>query len=182
MTISKRDVVEVISAIVQRGAPGAANKTLKSLKTFLRWCVGQAVLDRSPAEGVPLPDEGSRSRPSAERYRTRPGHPCCSKDRWSIWCDCRAFGAHRTAARGSRLPSVGGAGLRSTDLDNSQNTNKECQGAHRPSVEASIGRAETRRPARATRLLTARNQALPGFHSCQASARSAFWGDRVAPP
>jgi integrase len=53
--ISKRDVVEVASAIVQRGAPGAANKTLKSLKTFLRWCVGQAVLDQSPAEGVPLP-------------------------------------------------------------------------------------------------------------------------------
>jgi integrase len=54
-TIGKRDVVDVVSAIVQRGAPGAANKTLKSLKTFLRWCVGQAVLDQSPAEGVPLP-------------------------------------------------------------------------------------------------------------------------------
>jgi Arm domain-containing DNA-binding protein/integrase-like protein len=53
--ISKRDVVEVVSAIEQRGAPGAANKTLKSIKTFLRWCVGRAVLDRSPAEGVPLP-------------------------------------------------------------------------------------------------------------------------------
>jgi integrase len=53
--ISKRDVVEVISAIEQRGAPVAANKTLKAIKTFLRWCVGRAVLDRSPAEGVPLP-------------------------------------------------------------------------------------------------------------------------------
>ena len=53
--ITKRDVVEVISAIEQRGAPGTANKTLKSIKTFLRWCVGRAVLDRSPAEGVPLP-------------------------------------------------------------------------------------------------------------------------------
>ena len=53
--ISKRDVVEVVAAIEQRGAPVAANKTLKSLKTFLRWCVGQAVLDQSPAEGVPLP-------------------------------------------------------------------------------------------------------------------------------
>jgi integrase len=53
--IGKRDVVEVISAIEQRGAPVAANKTLKSLKTFLRWCVGRAVLDLSPAEGVPLP-------------------------------------------------------------------------------------------------------------------------------
>jgi integrase len=54
-SISKRDVVDLISAIVQRGAPGSANKTLKSLKTFLGWCVGQAVLDRSPAEGVPQP-------------------------------------------------------------------------------------------------------------------------------
>jgi integrase len=53
--IGKRDVVELISAIEQRGAPVAANKTLKSIKTFFRWCVGRAVLDQSPAEGVPLP-------------------------------------------------------------------------------------------------------------------------------
>jgi integrase len=53
--ITKRDVVEVISAIEQRGAPVAANKTLKSIKTFLRWCVGRAILDQSPAAGVPLP-------------------------------------------------------------------------------------------------------------------------------
>src|SRR6476661_6657448 len=53
--IGKRDVVEVISAIERRGAPIAANKTLKSIKTFMRWCVGRAILDQSPAEGVPLP-------------------------------------------------------------------------------------------------------------------------------
>src|SRR3979490_685906 len=53
--ISKRKVVELVSAIEQRGAPVAANKALKSIKTFLRWCVGRAVLDRSPAEAVPLP-------------------------------------------------------------------------------------------------------------------------------
>jgi integrase len=28
---------------------------LKSIRTFLRWCVGRAILDQSPAEGVPLP-------------------------------------------------------------------------------------------------------------------------------
>src|SRR5580704_246322 len=55
--ITKRDVVEVISPIEQRGAPSVANKTLKVIKTFLRWCVGRAVLDRSPAEGVPLPSK-----------------------------------------------------------------------------------------------------------------------------
>ena len=53
--LTKRDVVELVLAIKQRGAPVAANKALKSVKTFLRWCVGRAVLDQSPAEGVPLP-------------------------------------------------------------------------------------------------------------------------------
>jgi integrase len=53
--ISKRDIVELISAIEQRGAPVAANKALKTIKTFLRWCVGRAVLGQSPADGVPLP-------------------------------------------------------------------------------------------------------------------------------
>ena len=53
--ISKRDVIDIVSAIERRGAPVAANKALKSIKTFLRWCVGRAVLDRSPADGIPLP-------------------------------------------------------------------------------------------------------------------------------
>ncbi len=53
--ITKRDVAEVVTAIDERGAPIGANKTLKSIKAFLRWCVGRAVLDQSPAEGVPLP-------------------------------------------------------------------------------------------------------------------------------
>jgi integrase len=61
--ISKRDVVELVTAIMQRGAPVTANKTLKTIKTFFRWCGGRAVLDRSPAEGVPLPaKEVSRDR------------------------------------------------------------------------------------------------------------------------
>ena len=61
--ITKRDIVELVSAIEQRGAPAAANKTLKSIKTFLSWCVGRAILEKSPAEGVPLPcREESRDR------------------------------------------------------------------------------------------------------------------------
>src|SRR5258708_13214210 len=75
--ISKRDVIDVVRAIEQRGAPVAANKALKSIKTFFRWCVGRALLDRSPADGVPLPakqvtrDQGS----DVERWRTRQNHP-----------------------------------------------------------------------------------------------------------
>ena len=71
-TITKRDVVEVVTAIEQRGAPVAANKTLKSIKTFLRWCVGRAVLDQSPAEGVPLPaKEVARDRVLDDEELTR---------------------------------------------------------------------------------------------------------------
>lgn len=61
--INKRDVVELVSAIEQRGTPAAANKTLKSIKTFFAWSVGRALLDKSPAEGVPAP--------SRERARDR---------------------------------------------------------------------------------------------------------------
>jgi integrase len=66
--IRKRDVVEVVSAIEQRGAPVAANKTLKSIKMFMRWCVGRAILDQSPAEGVPSPTkEIARDRVLSDR-------------------------------------------------------------------------------------------------------------------
>jgi hypothetical protein len=57
--IKKRDVIEVVSGIEHRGAPIAANKALKTIKTFLRWCVGRAVLDQSPADGIPLPSKES---------------------------------------------------------------------------------------------------------------------------
>ncbi len=53
--LKKRDVVDVISVIEQRGAPAAANKALKSIKSFFAWAVGRAVIERSPAEGIPLP-------------------------------------------------------------------------------------------------------------------------------
>ncbi len=55
--IKKRDVIEVVSGIEHRGAPIAANKALKTIKTFLRWCVGRAALDQSPADGIPLPSK-----------------------------------------------------------------------------------------------------------------------------
>jgi integrase len=53
--INKRDIIELASEIAQRGTPIAANKLLKVVKTFLNWCAGRAVIDSSPAEGVPLP-------------------------------------------------------------------------------------------------------------------------------
>lgn len=49
--IKKRDVIDLVTEISQRNAH-AAYRLLKTLKTFFRWCVGRAVIDFSPAEGV----------------------------------------------------------------------------------------------------------------------------------
>ena len=179
--LTKRDVVEVVSAIEQRGAPGAANKTLKSIKTFLRWCVGRAVLDRSPAEGVPLPaKEVARDRVLDD------------KELAQVILAARKIGGpyggivELLALTGQRREEVAGLSweeldLRATDLDDPQSTNKERQSARRPPVDPSTGRVEARRQERVACLLTAWNQALPGFHSRQTSARSALRGERVAP-
>ena len=60
--IKKRDVSDLISLIAQRNAH-ASHRLLKTLKTFFRWCVGRAVIDFSPAEGISAPyREVSRDR------------------------------------------------------------------------------------------------------------------------
>ena len=79
--IGKRDVIDLVSAIEQRGAPIAANKALKAIKTFFRWCVGRAVLDRSPADGVPLPaKQVARDRVLSDGELAHPVTP----ESWSI--------------------------------------------------------------------------------------------------
>ena len=66
--IRRRDVIELASEVAQRGTPVAANKLLKIVKTFFNWCVGRAVIDSSPAEGVPLPGkEVARDRVLTDR-------------------------------------------------------------------------------------------------------------------
>jgi integrase len=61
--IGKREVIELVHEIVARGAPAAANKLLKVIKTFFGWCVGRAILEVSPANGLSAPTrEKSRDR------------------------------------------------------------------------------------------------------------------------
>jgi integrase len=62
-TITKREVVSMLGELVDRGTPAAAIKLHKVCGTFFNWCVGRALLDRSPSEGVPTPAlAGSRDR------------------------------------------------------------------------------------------------------------------------
>lgn len=49
--IKKRDVIELVDKISQHNRH-AGYRLLKLLKTFFRWCVGRAVIEISPAEGL----------------------------------------------------------------------------------------------------------------------------------
>jgi integrase len=53
--VSKRDIIDLVNAVVDRGSPVAANKTLKVVRSFFGWCVGRAILERSPCDGVRAP-------------------------------------------------------------------------------------------------------------------------------
>jgi integrase len=49
--IKKRDVSDLVSLIAQRNEH-ASHRLLKTLKTFFRWCLGRAIVDFSPVEGL----------------------------------------------------------------------------------------------------------------------------------
>lgn len=53
--ISKRNVIDLVMEVAARGTPSAANKLLKVVKTFFNWCIGRAILELSPANGVAAP-------------------------------------------------------------------------------------------------------------------------------
>ncbi len=55
LQISKRDVILLLEEIESRGAPIMANRVLAAIRKFFNWCVGRAILDRSPCQGVAAP-------------------------------------------------------------------------------------------------------------------------------
>lgn len=60
-TLGKRDVIELLDAIVDRGSPIAANRTLAHLRAFFGWLRARDVIAVSPADGV-RPPVAERSR------------------------------------------------------------------------------------------------------------------------
>jgi Arm domain-containing DNA-binding protein len=93
--IKRRDIVDLVSEVAQRG-PGANRNIAKFLKTFFRWCVGRAVIDFSPVEGLNLrPPDRARDRALDDRHpdRTKYARPFRRHPRSSRY--------HRPAPRGS---------------------------------------------------------------------------------
>jgi integrase len=54
--IKRRDVIDLVTEVSGRGT-SVGRKTLKILKTFFAWCVGRAIIDFSPAQGIPNPGQ-----------------------------------------------------------------------------------------------------------------------------
>ena len=62
-SITKRDVLDLLDGIVDRGSPVSANRTRAHLNTLLNWAVGRDIISRNPLDGVPPPaPERSRDR------------------------------------------------------------------------------------------------------------------------
>jgi integrase len=61
--IGKRDVLDLIDDIADRGVPLTANKTFAALRTLYNWAIGRDILTASPCAGLKKPaDESSRER------------------------------------------------------------------------------------------------------------------------
>lgn len=62
-TITRRDVIEVVDGIVDRGAPVVASRTLAAVRKLFNWAVKRGILEASPVAGVdPPPRNISRDR------------------------------------------------------------------------------------------------------------------------
>lgn len=61
--ITRRDVRELLQAIVERGAPSHANHVLSYLRAMLNWAVGNDLIETNPTNGLQMPT------PKVERDR-----------------------------------------------------------------------------------------------------------------
>jgi len=58
--ITRRDVIEYLDAIVDRGAPVMANRVLAALRKLFGWAVQRDILASNPADGIKAPSAETR--------------------------------------------------------------------------------------------------------------------------
>ena len=59
-SITRRDVIELLDAIMDAGLPIAANKTLAALRKLFAWALTREIVDSSPVAGIEPPGEEKR--------------------------------------------------------------------------------------------------------------------------
>lgn len=61
--ISKRDIIELLDAVTDRGAPVQANRVLAHVRRVFSWSIGRGIITVNPASGIEAPtEERSRDR------------------------------------------------------------------------------------------------------------------------
>ena len=55
--ISKRDVNDLLDAVVARGSPTMTNRLLAALRKLFNWCVSRGVITASPCAGIDAPSK-----------------------------------------------------------------------------------------------------------------------------
>jgi integrase len=61
--IGKRDVLDLLDGIVDRGAPSKASRVYAHLSCFFKWCLGRDIITVNPMASVPRPgSNGARDR------------------------------------------------------------------------------------------------------------------------
>jgi integrase len=56
-SITRRDVIELLDGVIDRGHPIAANRLRAHLSVFFGWCRGRDIVSENPVEGTPKPAE-----------------------------------------------------------------------------------------------------------------------------
>lgn len=55
--ITRRDVLDLLDKIVDRGSPVMANRVLATVRKFFNWCVDRSIITASPCAGVKAPSQ-----------------------------------------------------------------------------------------------------------------------------
>ena len=55
--VTRRDVLDMLDGILDRGAPVAANRTLATVRKFFNWCIDRSIITTSPCALVKAPSQ-----------------------------------------------------------------------------------------------------------------------------
>lgn len=109
-SITKRDVIDLLDAAVDRGATVTANRLLAAVRRFFNWCAERGIVDASPVAGIKAP--------TAEKSRDR---ILSDKELGLVWKGAESldwpFGPfiHLLVLTGQRRDEV--AGMRWSEID-----------------------------------------------------------------
>ncbi|GJD51769.1 Prophage integrase IntS [Methylobacterium crusticola] len=56
-SITRRDVLDLLDGIMDRGTPSAANRTLATIRKFFNWCIERSIIATSPCTHVKTPGQ-----------------------------------------------------------------------------------------------------------------------------